>query len=425
MRDCEGLGIDTSRGTLLAVDPDPRRPLRADARPARWRASSTSPPSRPNRSSRTSPPWRSRRARDDGRGIRMSYWFADRHVDNGPTPAENDGLLHEVAIPAGGRARRPPSVTLTADGRRHGLGDQPGANATDDIGVTRVASPSPAPDRHGHDRATAGASPGTRGPRATATTRSWRSPRTAVGTPARRRSARTVARCGHAQRRRRAGADDASDPERDRPAHGRPRARLDKAPRRPPECASPVSRSRAARRITRASVQFNADELDRAAASVTIRAQAADNSGASPRHAVQRLQPTAQRRRASAGTIPVWNVFGAPGPEQRTPDLRAVLQEVVDRPGWPSGNASTIADHGDGPAHGGVVRGRLPAGAEPRVRNALSPPQPDALTDDATLGLVRDARPRPARRGRGRLLPLQEQRVPGPLAHGATTISTC
>ena len=44
---------------------------------------------------------------------------------------------------------------------------------------------------------------------------------------------------------------------------------------------------------------------------------------------------------------PPW-VTGASGPDQRTPDLRAIVQEIVDRSGWSAGNAIVFVISGSG-----------------------------------------------------------------------------
>ena len=46
--------------------------------------------------------------------------------------------------------------------------------------------------------------------------------------------------------------------------------------------------------------------------------------------------------------MPAWQTLEAAGPEQLTPNLAQVLQEVVDRPGWASGNALTVIITGIG-----------------------------------------------------------------------------
>ena len=43
-----------------------------------------------------------------------------------------------------------------------------------------------------------------------------------------------------------------------------------------------------------------------------------------------------------------WGTVGAQGSDQRTPDLSAILQEIVSRSGWASGQAVVIIITGTG-----------------------------------------------------------------------------
>jgi hypothetical protein len=43
-----------------------------------------------------------------------------------------------------------------------------------------------------------------------------------------------------------------------------------------------------------------------------------------------------------------WPTVGAQGPDQRTSDLAPILQELVLRPGWASGNAVAFIVTGSG-----------------------------------------------------------------------------
>ena len=45
---------------------------------------------------------------------------------------------------------------------------------------------------------------------------------------------------------------------------------------------------------------------------------------------------------------PPWSTVGAVGPEQRTPDLSVVLSEIVNRPGWASGQSLVFLISGTG-----------------------------------------------------------------------------
>ena len=105
--DCEGLGLDASRNTLLAVDLTTdaiyelsmggehlrtfnlSAVLAADSHIAGITMAPSSNPS-------DSP-------------AAMNYWIVDRHVDNKDDPNENDGLLYEISVDA---PSPPPLITL-------------------------------------------------------------------------------------------------------------------------------------------------------------------------------------------------------------------------------------------------------------------------------------------------------------------------
>lgn len=93
--------------------------------------------------------------------------------------------------------------------------------------------------------------------------------------------------------------------------------------------------------IVRAYVQFTADEVQRGATRVVVRAQASDHAPAfrSTRHNVAYRAKTS--RRVVWQPAP-WTRVGDAGAAQRTPDLAGVLQEVIDRPGWQPGNSVVL-----------------------------------------------------------------------------------
>src|SRR6266511_1244090 len=104
---------------------------------------------------------------------------------------------------------------------------------------------------------------------------------------------------------------------------------------------------RAGATVTNAWLQFEVDEVDSVATSVVLRAEAADNSAA----VTQTLFGVSSRARTTASvtwTPPPWTVIGAAGADQRTPSLVALVQEVVNRPGWASGNALMLIATGSG-----------------------------------------------------------------------------
>jgi hypothetical protein len=74
---------------------------------------------------------------------------------------------------------------------------------------------------------------------------------------------------------------------------------------------------------------------------LTIRAQAADTAATFA--ATSGNLTTRPTTSASAPwTPPDWPTVGAAGTAQQTSDLSTVLQEVLNRPGWASGNALVL-----------------------------------------------------------------------------------
>ena len=99
--------------------------------------------------------------------------------------------------------------------------------------------------------------------------------------------------------------------------------------------------------VTAAAVQFQTDEVSTDAAAITIRGQAADNAGTfttATRNVSARQRTTA----AVTWNPPAWSAVGARADAQRTPNLAPVVQEVINRAGWTSGNAMTLVLTGTG-----------------------------------------------------------------------------
>jgi hypothetical protein len=104
-------------------------------------------------------------------------------------------------------------------------------------------------------------------------------------------------------------------------------------------------------RIVRAYVQFVTDTTDTGATALTIEGEASDNAptfGSSKNNIVNRLRTFHHVSWAP----PAWTTVGAAGLDQRTPDLSAIIQEIVDRPGWTSGNGLALIITGTGVRHG-------------------------------------------------------------------------
>jgi parallel beta helix pectate lyase-like protein/K319-like protein len=99
--------------------------------------------------------------------------------------------------------------------------------------------------------------------------------------------------------------------------------------------------------IIRAYIQFEAEATQSEATSLILRGEAADD----PATFASTDGGISSRPRTAASAIwspPAWTVMGEAGLGQRTPDLEHVIQEIVDRPGWASGNAIAILITGTG-----------------------------------------------------------------------------
>ncbi len=99
--------------------------------------------------------------------------------------------------------------------------------------------------------------------------------------------------------------------------------------------------------ITSAYVQFQADEAQSAATALTIQAHAIDNA---PTFfgTVRNISNRARAPIAAPWSPAAWSVIGAAGTAQRTPELKDVIQQIINRPGWASGNALALILTGTG-----------------------------------------------------------------------------
>ncbi|GAA3141042.1 hypothetical protein GCM10010466_35110 [Planomonospora alba] len=99
--------------------------------------------------------------------------------------------------------------------------------------------------------------------------------------------------------------------------------------------------------ITSASVQFTSARSGSAAASVQVRAVAEDDT---PTFATTPGSVGARPRTRASVTWnpPAWSGAGQAGEAQRTAELKTLVQEVVDRPGWARGNAIAFVMTGSG-----------------------------------------------------------------------------
>jgi len=99
--------------------------------------------------------------------------------------------------------------------------------------------------------------------------------------------------------------------------------------------------------ILDARIQFTVKDATTGACSLVIRGQAADHATTftTSRYNISSRLLTS----AAVNWIPAaWPAVGAAGPDQQTPNLSSVLQEIVSRPGWQSGNSLALIVTGSG-----------------------------------------------------------------------------
>ncbi len=100
--------------------------------------------------------------------------------------------------------------------------------------------------------------------------------------------------------------------------------------------------------ILSASIQFTVDETDYGNTSVQIWGQDTDNAPAFTFYNSNISSRTRTAASVNWTNIPVWNTVGQAGADQRTPDLTTIVQEIVNRAGWSSGNSMAFLINGTG-----------------------------------------------------------------------------
>jgi hypothetical protein len=99
--------------------------------------------------------------------------------------------------------------------------------------------------------------------------------------------------------------------------------------------------------ITSAYVQFTTDETTSTPTQLTIAGQASDNA---PTFATTAANISGRPRTTAtvAWSPAAWTILDEAGPDQRTPNLSSIVQQITNRPGWSSGNAMVFVITGTG-----------------------------------------------------------------------------
>ena len=99
--------------------------------------------------------------------------------------------------------------------------------------------------------------------------------------------------------------------------------------------------------ILGARIQFTSDAISSTPTSLILEGEASDHAPAFVR-ADGNLTARPRTSQAVGWNPPAWTSTGASGPDQLTPELTTIVQEIVDRPGWSAGNAIAFVISGSG-----------------------------------------------------------------------------
>src|SRR6476646_6584896 len=139
--------------------------------------------------------------------------------------------------------------------------------------------------------------------------------------------------------------------------------------------------------ITRAYLQFEADEAQSELTNLAIQGQAADNAavfGTASGNISTRPRTVA----SVAWSPPAWGLVSEAGPNQRTPELATVVQDIVNRTGWVRGNALALIVTGTGDRTARAYEGKPTATALLHIEYDTGPPQPPTNVTAPTISGV-------------------------------------
>jgi len=136
--------------------------------------------------------------------------------------------------------------------------------------------------------------------------------------------------------------------------------------------------------ITRAYVQFETDETQSEATNLLIEGQAADNAATfgTAKSGISSRPRTAASVRWSP---PAWTLVGEAGTNQRSPELAGVIQEIVNRAGWTSGNALALLITGTGHRTASAFEGKAAGAALLHIEYGSGSPRAPSNTAPPTI----------------------------------------
>ena len=100
--------------------------------------------------------------------------------------------------------------------------------------------------------------------------------------------------------------------------------------------------------ITNAYVQFQVDETPSGQTDLSVAGEDVDDAVTFSSQSNDITSRATTTTLVSWPSVPPWSTVGEAGADQLTPDIAAVIQEIVDRPGWSSGNSLVLIITGTG-----------------------------------------------------------------------------
>ncbi len=109
--------------------------------------------------------------------------------------------------------------------------------------------------------------------------------------------------------------------------------------------------------VTKAYIQFSVDEFNSDPANLTFVGQAADNAATFTTN-TKDISSRSLTSATVSWNVPAWTVQDEAGEKQRTPDIKNILNEIIGRKGWKSGNALVIGVTGSGKRNAHAYNGK-------------------------------------------------------------------
>jgi hypothetical protein len=131
--------------------------------------------------------------------------------------------------------------------------------------------------------------------------------------------------------------------------------------------------------IVSAWIQFQVDEAASGATTLRLEGQASDDAPTFTT-AVRSISTRVRTSAFVSWSPPPWPVTNVAGTDQRTPNLAAVIQQIVDRAGWASGNALAIIVSGSGKRVAEARDGSLAGAPLLHIEYAAGGPTPPTST---------------------------------------------